>query len=139
MYEIDVSVYNHSADEQIKNFLDLTKNFGKRFYNVDYYRREARIRVTALAVSRDLTYILRWSIKCNRSTENVDDWPFEDLVEGNLPPYGWEPKYEEEKNIWWPYYHKKKFFDVFKLNGFIWAEDLKKDGVSIVNWNDIPD
>ncbi len=132
MYEVEVHVYNMSAVEQVQNFLDLTKNFGKRFYNADYYEREATIRVTALAVSRDLTYILRWSISCVRSTENIDDWPFEELVEGNLPPYGWTPLVKEERRVWWPNYSQKNFFDVFKLNGFILTNQLKKDGISIL-------
>lgn len=127
------------AKEQVQNFLDTTKNFGKRFYNAIYDEEDYTIRVTALAVSRDLTYILRWIIGCiperRQDEDKIDEILPKDILSGKVPRYGWELRLREENKTWFPKFDKEIFFDVFYLNGFVHADVLKKDGVSIIKWN----
>jgi len=138
MYEVELRVYDRQPREKLYNFLEQTKNFGKKFYHMDKtLRGSPGLNITALAVSRDVTYILRWDISCEQllSKEAEDDGVMiEDMLNRTFPAWGLEPRDEESKYCFFPLLLESgnNYQNVFYINNFIGVQKLLKDGVDIV-------
>lgn len=139
MYEVEIRVYDRQPREKLYNFLEQTKNFSKKFYHMDKQVRghNPYLKITALAVSRDVTYILHWKISCEQllSKEAEDDGVMiEDMHIKTFPAWGLEPRNEESKYCFFPLLMEggKNYRNVFYINNFIGVQKLLKDGVDIV-------
>ncbi len=138
MYEVEVRVYDREPTSDLENFFEQTKNFGKRFYHIDKVLfRDPRLIITALAVSRDVSYILRWKIRCNQlfTQKQWDDGILgQEMNDKEIPGWGLEPANGESLRCYFPnaQVEVKEYTDTFRLHGFIKAEKLKKNGISIV-------
>lgn len=137
MYEVEIRVIDREPTSDVENFFEQTKNFGKRFYHIDtvLFHKPSLI-ITALAVSRDVSYILRWKIRCNQllTKEQWDEGIMtQDMIDKTFPGWGLEPANDESRYCYFPNVlaGAKEYTDTFSLHGFIKAEKLMKDGISI--------
>ncbi len=137
MYEIEIRVRDNEPKNDLETFFEQTKNFGKRFYHVDKVLfHDPRLIITALAVSRDVSYILRWKIRCSPGLTK-EQWDegilVQEMIEKTFPAWGLEPANGESLHCYFPNAQDvvKEYTDAFSLHGFIKAEKLMKDGISI--------
>lgn len=138
MYEVEIRVYDRYPTAKLASFFDQTKQFGKKFYHIDHSdaRVKPRLGITALAVSRDVTYILRWDITCEQLlTEEADDdgVMIEDMIDEKFPAWGLRPRDYESLGCYFPNAGRDNYTDTFKLHGFIEVQKLLKDGIIIAS------
>lgn len=135
MYEVEKSIWNFDPSEDLNTFFEQTKNFGKKFYHVGKGKEHSqpKLMVTALAVSRDVTYILRWDISCkDLIPPEVDIGDLiPDMIDRTFPPWGLLPDREPALSCYFPN-DPKEYSDTFMLHNFTEVQKLMKDGVSII-------
>lgn len=132
MYEVQ----KHFVSEaDLTHFLNTTKKFGKRFYNVRGTTHRDKddnahntLHVTAIAISRDLTYILKMNIHCKDPKFNTDE---EDKTE-KYPEFGWYPIDEEINKLYHPFAVENDYQDIFSYHGFHKVGSMRKDGIDIL-------
>jgi len=138
MYEVEIRVYDTRPRIKLEDFLEQTKNFGKKFYHIDKsLRTKPHLKITALAVSRDVSYILRWKIQCKQllTKEQEDDGVMiEDMFDETFQPWGLDPSNWESNRCYFPQQDEgvRNYKNTFSIHGFIQVQKLMKDGVSIV-------
>jgi len=117
MYEV-ITYFESEAD--LKHFLETTRKFSKRFYHVKKVKLYAEragfdtiLRVTAIAISRDLTQIFKMEMNCDSKMIPIDP---------------------EIKKIYCPLISAEGYCDVFAHNGFQKTDMIRRDGVEMVRY-----
>lgn len=141
MYEITTYL---SREADLTAFLDTTKNFGKKSYHYGGGGRLLRngtefplFRVTAIAISRDVTYILYWDFPYDCHIEAAEYYAKESKLEdeeaaGKFPLKNAYPHDEKDRKLFYPYLSLEEsgrpYENVFASYGFTRANTISKDG-----------
>ncbi len=133
MYEV---VQHFESEADLKHFLHTTKKFSKRFYNITGHsgigvgdKPYFILHITAIAISRDLTYILKMAIRCDKVYESTDH---DEVQAQKQPEFGWIPKNEDTRNLYFPDISLGYYGNVFAYNGFHKIGSIRKDGVDLL-------
>ena len=128
MYEIVETVRD---SWQVADFIRRTVNYGKRFYQKTYYETANKghyLSVVAVAISRELTQILRWTMECDYKPE-LFQLEFEPTAQ---PEQGFVPKDDSLRREWFPCLETTvSYVDTFHYNGFTKADSIKTDGIEL--------
>lgn len=128
MYEVRETVEN---SWQVADFLNRTANYGKRFYKKTYYEtpnKQHYISINAIAISRELTHILHWSIECDFRPDLIQP----DFEPTTQPEQGFIPTNETMTYEWFPCLETHvNYVDTFHYNGFTKVDSIKTDGVEL--------
>lgn len=144
MYEI-TAYLSRKAD--LDAFLKKTHQFGKKFYRCDtgsgghLIMKDGSklpiLHVMAIAISRDLTYRLHWTIPyddhVDRTKYNSEQNEFEEKASaGKFPIMNAVPHEDKDRALFYPYLEKKEFSrpweDIFVSYGFTRVHTIAKDG-----------
>ena len=143
MYEI-VAYLNRKAD--LDDFLNATHRFGKKFYRckeggghliLDDGSKLPILHVMALAISRDLTYRLHWTIPYDDHTDRAEYQAKETALEeqaflGKRPLRNANPHEDRDRDLFYPYLKieesERPWENVFASFGFISSHTIVKDG-----------
>lgn len=144
MYEI-TTYLSRKAD--LEAFLNTTKNFGKKSYR--YRGGGILLRngsefpllcLTAIAISRDVTYILHWDfpydchLEASEYSANQSKLEDEEAA-GKFPLKNAYPHDEKDRTLFYPYLTmedaSKPYENVFASYGFTRANTISKDGRSL--------
>ncbi len=142
MYEITVYL-NRKAD--LDSFLDKTHQFGKKFYRCGGGGKLKKkdgsehpiMHVMAIAISRDLTYRLHWTIPyeshIDQEKYHAEENEYaEKAAAGLLPLMNAVPNEAGDKELFYPYLTRedseRPWEDVFASYGFTRAHTIAKDG-----------
>ena len=139
MYEILV---NATMPLELEQFFAATKNFGKKFYTYGgsfYSEREAtvydgEIKITAIAISRDMTYILHFEpyAKCWINSDEFKRYAGKTHLNGTHPPYNLVPDDVNLRSHLFPYEEDTgDYRDTFYWNDFVLVGNIRKDGVEL--------
>lgn len=144
MYEITTHL---SREADLTAFLDTTKNFGKKSYRCGSGGRFLRdgsefplFCLTAIAISRDVTYILHWDFPYDCHIEASEYYKNESKLEdeeavGKFPLKNAYPHDEKDRKLFYPYLTMKEssrpYENVFAAYGFTRAHTISKDGRSL--------
>lgn len=144
MYEI-TTYLSRKAD--LEAFLNTTKNFGKKSYS--YRDGGSLLRdgsefplfcLTAIAISRDVTYILHWHFPYDCHIEESEYSAKQSKLEeeeaaGKFPLKNAYPHDEKDRELFYPYLSDeesgKPYENVFASYGFTRANAIAKDGRSL--------
>lgn len=142
MYEI-TAYLNRKAD--LDAFLGKTHQFGKKFYRCSggttFIKRDGSeypiMHVMAIAISRDLTYRLHWTIpyeghvdqeKYHAEQNKLD----EQAADGKFPLMNAVPHEDKDKELFYPYLTRedaeRPWEDVFASYSFTLVHTIAKDG-----------
>jgi len=114
----------------VNHFLGKTDRFSKRFYTVMHEHHQEHdehwISVQAIAISRDLTYILRWHIPCEEDKE-IARLGEDDNASLEHPPHGYMPIDKAFSEKWFPCADHDSYVNVFEYNGFARVNQIKTD------------
>jgi len=129
MYEVSCWV-KHISD--VNNFLGETDRFSKRFYKAIYEHDDEHekhwIHAEAIAISRNLTSILRWSIPCDYDRDKDPDLQGEASdTKRELPPHGYVPTNADFARTWFPSEGSGSYANVFEYHGFHRKDKIKTD------------
>jgi len=127
MYEVQK---HFESEDDLRHFLNTTKKFSKRFYNVTgetVGTIQHILHIVAVAISRDLTYVLRMNIQCKEYPKTpADDDKDPDK---RYPEFGWIPTNKEVKNLYYPF--ADNYQDIFDYNGFHKVGSIYNDGIDM--------
>ena len=127
MYEVFCWVKTVS---DVDHFLEEAEKFSKRFYTVMYKFDDEHekhwIFVEAIAISRNLVSILRWSIPCDYDRNKDPDLQGEDDTKRELPPHGYIPTDADFASVWFPC-AASSYVNVFEYCGFHIKSEIKTD------------
>lgn len=132
MYEILASIQSES---DLDSFLVKTGNFKKKFYLIDYYVTEnhgPHMDIKAIAISRNLTYIVTWHICCHKGhfDEKTAQLRAGEITEESLKEHPrYIPRDMDDSKRWFPLLGNDCFVDVFDYNGFALVDRIeRRDG-----------
>lgn len=130
MYEV---CKHFEREYDLTHFLSTTRNFGKRFYVVEGNHRKDHkgeewlmLHITAIGISRDLTYIFKINIRCDDHSTTLDENKTEER-----PMFGWIPRNEKIKKLYFPCLDEESYCDVFKYSGFHEVGSIRKDNLDL--------
>lgn len=128
VYEVFAYV---ETKKTVDSFLHTTRNFGKKFYTLDYDHckdddlNELHVlRIIALAISRDLIYKLRWRIECSLTPTKRKEW-----ISKKKPWAGLYPKdCEGPSTMFYPFMANEDPFynNIFDEHGFAQMDTIEK-------------
>ena len=128
MYEVRETIEN---SWQVADFLCRTANYGKRFYKKHYYETPNKLHyvtIVAIAISRELTHILHWTIECDYRSDLIQ----QDFDPITYPEQGFIPKDSDMRNEWFPCKETHvSYVDAFYYNGFTKVDSIKIDNVEL--------
>lgn len=142
MYEI----VNHvSTEVDLTSFLETTRNFGKKSCNcrtgshliMKDGSKYPLLQVTAIAISRDVTYILHWTFPYDCHVDQTKYYDSETeldakAADGKFPIKNAVPHRDEDRKLFYPYLSleeaSRPYEDVFTANNFNWVHTISKDG-----------
>jgi len=117
-------------------FIHSVAKYNKKRYTIKYNSEFDRIQIVAVAISRDLTDIIKWRIMAYLDEEMekaYSDRPYD--MHGkhlDVTPYALLPIDEKEKEVLYPHANLGNYEDVFLCNGFIKVDQIyDKDGREI--------
>lgn len=113
--------------KDVLDFIVLTGKFGKRFYKVTEGSKgnKKTIKITAIAVSRDLTYILKWEMEGKEVKPKPKD---DELKAKKAPRFGLVPKADRMNKFLYHLQNTGDWTDILESRGFLEATELRKDG-----------
>ncbi len=146
MYEITAEM---KTKGDLFAFLDKTQQFSKKFYQCHagsaYMISEDEgipiLYVSAIAISRDLTYILHWEIPFRKHVEHEQDTTEEKdraslEAKGKFPIRNAIPYKELDKELFYPYLTMEgsdaPYETIFTGHEFIRVNAIHKDGTPLV-------